>query len=179
MRNTADGFLVRLTRWAALSGGALLATYALLTAANPMPYFGAQDVLLVVALLLIAIAFLGLGVQARREGVPGAWWTAGAVLVALGVALVVLGAAANLFSEELPPLFVVPGVGCLAVGALLVGILVVRSGILSWYASTLLIVGALALPAFNDQNWQALYIVPFAVAWVVAGLALLLRGRSS
>jgi hypothetical protein len=46
------------------------------------------------------------------------------------------------------------------------------------YASPLLIVSAFALPGWNDQKWQVLFMVPFGVAWVVAGYALLRQQRS-
>jgi hypothetical protein len=191
MRKAIRSFGARWSGAAAVSGGTLLTAFALLAAAKPAGCIGTEQcairpqreygdlpVLLILAVLLIAAACVGLSLQARRVGVSGAWWRTGATLVALGVALLFLGMASNLVSGDLPPLFVTPGFICLAVGGLLVGILVVRSAILPRYASPLLIVGALALPWWNDQNWQVLFMVPFGVAWVVAGYALLRQQRS-
>jgi O-antigen ligase len=39
--------------------------------------------------------------------------------------------------------------------------------------AVLLIVGALALVGFNDVDWRVLFMIPFGLAWLLAGTALL------
>ena len=70
------------------------------------------------------------------------------------------------------PLFVLPGVLALVAGFLLLGVAVLRAGVVPRWAGGLLVVGALALLGFNDQNAQALLAIPFGLAWMAIGAAL-------
>jgi hypothetical protein len=81
------------------------------------------------------------------------------------------GWATNLFSEDLPPLLVLPGVVALGVGSPLVAVGVLRAGLLPRYVGVALSVGAVAVLGFNEQDWRVILVVPFALAWVVLGAA--------
>jgi len=78
------------------------------------------------------------------------------------------------FGGDFPlmPYFVIPGVLALIVGFLLVGIAILRAGVLPRWVAVLIIVGALAMLGFNEQTWRALMAIPFGVAWVAVGYAL-------
>ncbi len=63
------------------------------------------------------------------------------------------------------PAFIIPGFLAVIAGFLLLGVAVLGAG-------ALLIVGALAMLGFNDQNAQALLAIPFDLAWLGVGYAL-------
>jgi hypothetical protein len=72
----------------------------------------------------------------------------------------------------LMPLFVIPGVLALVVGFVLLGIAVLRAGVLPRWTAVFLVVGFLAMFGFNDQNAQALLAIPIGIAWVAVGYVL-------
>jgi hypothetical protein len=174
-----------------VAGGTLLTAFALYGATLPEGCVGAECdagqperdypagavALLFFSFALIALASLGLAAEARRAGTLGRVGRVGGVLVAVGFALYLTGLATNLFSEELPPLFVVPGILALGVGSLLVVAGVLRAGLLSRYVGVALGVGAVAVLAANEEDWRVILLVPFGLAWVVLGVTVL-RGRS-
>ena len=61
----------------------------------------------------------------------------------------------------------VAGVAVCVVASALMGLTVVRAG--SRWVGALLVAGSLALFAANDQDDRVLLLVPFALAWIVAG----------
>ncbi len=169
---------------AAAAGGLSLGGYVVLTAmrptgcigdrecaVRPMREGGPESILLLVGVLLVLVSCAGLAHRARQTNGRTSWWKGAAALVASGVVLLLTGWAANLVSQDLPPFLVGPGVLVLAVGTLLVGILGVRSAALPRHSTGLLIVAALALPGYNEQNWRVLLLFPFATAWVMVGRA--------
>ena len=67
---------------------------------------------------------------------------------------------------------VIPAGLALVVGFVLIGVAILRSGVLPRWAAGLLIVGTLALLGMNEQNTQVLMAIPFGVAWAVIGYVL-------
>jgi hypothetical protein len=60
----------------------------------------------------------------------------------------------------------------LVVGFVLLGIAVLRTGVLPRWAAVFLVVGSLAMLGFNDQNAQALLAIPNGIVWVAVGYVL-------
>ena len=114
--------------------------------------------------------------RARGAGRLGPAGRAGLAVGLAGGALLLAGGGAQalLFGGDLPsmPLFVLPGVLALVAGFLLLGVAILRAGVLPRWAGVLLALGALSLLGFNDQNGQALLAIPFGLAWVATGYAL-------
>jgi hypothetical protein len=185
------GFLERVGGPAAMLGGLLWAAGAVVTALKPegcvtsecdvpgrsMREGGAPDaVLFVAAVLLIGLGAGALGGRARRFGRFGRSGRLGLLVAGLGAGLVLAGllVQAVFFGGDFPymPLVLLPGVLSVAGGVALLGVAVLRSGVLPRWVGALLVLGALAMLAFNDQNAQALMAIPFGAAWVAAGYAL-------
>ena len=70
------------------------------------------------------------------------------------------------------PFFLAPGGLALIIGMLLLGVATLRAGVLPRWSAALLIIGAVAMLAFNDQNARALMAIPFGIAWMAVGYAL-------
>ena len=163
--------MVRMCGLAGISGGASTVVLAGLTASKPRGCTGDEravrttreaGVLDAVRFLLagsfVAAALAGLLARAWRTGRFGRSGRVGLVAVAAGMTL-------DVWNSGLVPAFIIPGFLAVIVGFLLLGVAVLGAG-------ALLIVGALAMLGFNDENWQALVAVPFGVAWVAVGYAL-------
>ena len=60
----------------------------------------------------------------------------------------------------------------LVIGFVLLGISVLRAGVLPRWAALLLIAGTLAMLGFNDQNALALLAIPNGIGWVAVGYVL-------
>ena len=137
---------------------------------------------LLASILLLAIEAVGLVRRARESGTLPPWARFGAVAAGVGLGLILLGlfTQALLFDGDSPymPYLVIPGLLALVVGLLLVGVGVLRTGILPRWASISLVVGAACMLAFNDQNDQAWFAVPFGISWIVVGVAMW-RSRST
>ncbi len=169
-------------------GGALFVVSALIIAsmprgcigeecaARPMRETGAAGALLTLALLLVVMGAAGLVIRARNAGRFGTLARTGIVVAAVGAALPVLGSLVQgiLFDGDYPymPYFVIPGVLALVVGFLLLGISVLRAGVLPRWAAALLMVGTLAMLGFNDQNALALMAIPNGIGWMAVGYVL-------
>ena len=181
----------RTIRWSGLSamlGGALFVVSAVVIASmprgcigdecasRPMRETGAAGALLTLALLLVVIGAAGLVIRARDAGRFGILAKTGIVVAALGAALPVVGSLVQgiLFEGAYPymPYFVIPGVLALVIGFVLVGISVLRAGVLPRWAAVLLIVGTLAMLGFNDQNALALLAISNGIGWVAVGYVL-------
>jgi hypothetical protein len=163
---------------AAAAGGTLLTAFALYGATLPEGCIGAECdagqperdypagavALLFFSLALVALASVGLAAEAKRSGTLGRVGRVGGALVVAGFALYLTGLATNLFSEDLPPLFVLPGVLALGVGSLLVAVGVLRAGLLPRYVGVVLGVGAVAALGFNEEDWRVILVAPFGLA---------------
>ena len=146
-------------------------------ASRPMRESGALDgILMLLSLVLFAAGVVGLVVLARRSGRFGKTGSAGVVVGAVGAALLVISGLiqALFFGGDFPlmPYFVVPGLLALVVGFLLVGITILRSGVLPRWVAVLVIVGALLMLGANEQTARVLLMIPFGVAWVAVGYVL-------
>jgi hypothetical protein len=125
------------------------------------------------ALLLIAAGAVSLVILARRTGRFGRLGWAGFIVIPVAIGLIIIGVVVlNTWDSPLVPVFVISGGLALAIGFLLIGLAVLRARVLPWWAGTLLVVGTLVMLGFNDQNWRALLVIPFGVAWVVVGYML-------
>ncbi len=146
-------------------------------ALRPMRETGAlEGILMLLSLLLFVAGAAGLLVLARRLGRFGRMGNAALIIGAVGVALLVVAGLiqALFFGGNFPlmPYFVIPGVLALIVGFVLLGIAVLRAGMLPRWVAVLFIVGALAMLGFNEQTWRTLMAIPFGVAWVAVGYVL-------
>jgi hypothetical protein len=142
-----------------------------------MREFGTLDgVLALLAVLLLTVGVAGLVTHARHAGRFGRLGSIGLATGAVGAALLVIGGLIQaVFSGgdfPLMPFFVLPGMLALVVGFLLLGLALLWARVLPRWAAALLVVGALAMLGFNDQNWQALMAIPFGIAWVAVGHSL-------
>jgi hypothetical protein len=167
--------LGRLSAAAAIIGGALWIVYAVLAAGKPPGCAGDECLLqshrdlggleaLVIAgglLLLFAVAQLA----ARVRGVSAA-------AVAAGVAAILAGIATGNWYVF------VAGVAACVVGSAVLGIALIRAGAAPAWVGALLVAGSLALFAANDQDDRVLFVIPFALAWMVAGAYGLRRPRT-
>ncbi len=135
-----------------------------------------EGILMLLSLLLFVAGAAGLLVLAQRLGRVGRMGKAGIVIGAVGVAvLVVAGLIQALFFDgdfPLMPYFVIPGVLALIVGFVLLGIAILRAGVLPRWVAVLIIVGALAMLGANEQTARVLLMIPFGVAWVAVGYVL-------
>ena len=139
------------------------------------------------ALLFVgAVVFIGIGVaalviKARHAGRFGSLGRIGLYLAALGLALLVAGLLiqALFFAGDFPymPLVVLPGGLALLVGLLMVGIVILRADILPRWSAVLLVLGTLAMLGLNDQDARVLLAIPFGIAWMGVGYALLVQSR--
>ncbi len=176
--------LIRLCGLAAMLGGALLVLGAVITAAmprgciaeecavRPMRDTSGLAPISILSALLVAAGLAGMVVLVRHAGRFGRLGRASLIVIAIGAALLVIGTVLNAWDSSLVPAFIIPGILVLISGVLLLAIAVLRSRVLPRWAAVLLIVGALAMLGFNDQNWQALMAIPFGIAWVGVGYAL-------
>ncbi len=179
-------------RWgglAAMVGGALWIVGTLIHASKPrgciaeecafrnMRESGALDgILTLLSVVLLAVGAVGLVTLVRRYGRFGMGGKAGVLIGAAGAALLAIAtlAQAIFFSGDfaLMPYLVVPGLLALVVGFLLLGIAILRAGVLPRWVAALVIVGALFMLGTNEQTARVLLTIPFGVAWVAVGYAL-------
>ncbi len=178
--------LVRWSGLAAMLGGVLWVIGAIIHASKPrgciaeecvfrpMRETGVLDGLLMfLSLLLFAVGVVGLVVLVRSVGRFGKVGKTGIIFCAVGAALLVVASLIQglFFGGDFPlmPYFVIPGVLALIVGFLLLGVAILRSGVLPRWAAAVLIVGALAMLGFNEQTAWVLMSIPLGVAWIVVG----------
>jgi len=144
---------------------------------RPMRESGALDgILTLLSLLLFAVGVMGLVILARSAGRFGKMGKAGVVIGAAGVALLVISGLIQgiVFGGDFPlmPYFVIPGLLALVVGLVLLGVAILRSRVLPRWAAALLIIGALAMLAANEQTARVLLTIPLGVAWIAVGYVL-------
>jgi hypothetical protein len=131
--------------------------------------------LFVVAGLMLALSGIGLLVlahQRRRLGRLGALAGTAAALGLLLLAAAALVSAVDNDWNGMPGL-VIPGIVLLAVGLVLVAAVVLRARVVTTWMGALLLGTAVLLPFANEQTSRILLAVPFGVAWLTLGLALL------
>ena len=139
--------------------------------------------LFIVAFILIIAAGLGLLIHIQRRGRLGRLGVAGACSGVVGLAF--LGAAAfvpdTIFGPGIDPrpLFVIPGIVLAVVGAVLVAVVVIRSGVLPSWAGFSLLIGAGMLLLANEQTAAILFAVPFGIALLLVGAALWRGSRNA
>lgn len=177
---------------AAILGGALWMVGTVLHALEPRGCVGADcatrpmrdssalvAVLAVCAAVLIMVGVAGLVRLAQDSGRLGRSGRLGVRVGVAGlVALLTVGMAQPVLfggNFHLMPYFVLPGMGAVVVGFLLVGIAIVRAGVLPRWAGVLLVLGSLALVGANEQTELVLLMLPFGLAWAAAGYAMTRR----
>ena len=185
----SSSYFVRWCGLAAMLGGALWVIGTVVHASKPRGCIAEEcafrpmretgvleGILMLFSLVLFVAGMAGLVVLARRSGRFGKMGSAGVVIGAVGVALVVIAGLiqALFFGGDFPlmPYFVLPGVLALMAGFVLLGVAVLLSGVLPRWAALLLILGALAMLGFNEQTAQTLMAIPLGVAWAAVGYVL-------
>jgi hypothetical protein len=170
---------------AAIIGGILWVVAAIATASKPRGCIADEcayrtmretgvlvPILTLAAVALIAVGLAGLVVRAVRSGSFGRLGRSGLVTILAGAALAAAGTVMNAWNPSLVPAFIIPGVLAIIVGFVLLGIAVLTARVLPRWAAAALILGSLCMLAFNDQNAQVLFGIPFGIAWIVTGYAL-------
>jgi hypothetical protein len=129
--------------------------------------------LLLLAMLLLVVGVVGLVIRAREANRFGRLGKIGMAASAAGVAALIISSLvqAIFFAGDFPlmPYVFVPGGLALVVGLLLLGLAILRAGVLPRWVVALLIVGTLVMLGFNDQNARVLLAIPFGMAWVAMG----------
>jgi hypothetical protein len=144
---------------------------------------GALEALLFVgAVALIGTGVAALVIEARRADRFGKLGRIGLLCAVLGLGVLVSGflIQALFFAGDFPymPLVVLPGGLAMLVGLLILGVVILRADILPRWSAVLLVLGTLAMLGFNDQDSRVLLAIPFGVAWMGVGYALLVQSRA-
>ncbi len=184
----------RIIQWSGpllMLGGALWVAWAIVHALQPMgcvadacalPGRSMREgsplgsALQIAAVLALAVGVWGLVRRARALGSFDRLGSVGLVASASGVVIVVIaGLVQAIFYNGdfwAMPYFVIPAALALVVGFVLLGVAILRSGVLPRWAAALLIIGTLTMLGMNEQNTQVLLAIPFGVAWAVIGYVL-------
>ena len=140
---------------------------------------GADGLLLAAGLLLLVVSVLVLTLALRARGQLGRAGRAAGWALLTSVVLLAAGWVVNQVSpdtgEWATPFFVVPAFLAIVVGMLAVAVAVVRARVLPVWSIALLVASLVVLLFFNDENGRVLLAVPFALAWVAAGVVLIDR----
>ena len=188
-----DSRLARVAGASAVLGGAAWSAAAVIHASQPRGCVGDEcdslpmrdattstAVLLAVAALMMVVCGIGLLLLVRRQRDLGRSGVVGAAACALGLTSLATGTGLSAVWDgdfTWMPAFVVPGVAALVAGIALVAWTVLRSGVVPAWAGIGLLVGAALLLGANEQTASVLLAVPFGVAWLAAGVTLLLPSR--
>jgi len=152
-------------------------------AIRPMRETGVFEIFFLLALPLILVGMTGLALRARRTGRFGALGWAGVISVSSGAVMLIIAIVAQtvFFGNDfsLMPFFVISGAFALLAGFSLVGISVLRAGVLPRWVSALLVASTIAMFGFNQENARVLIGIPFAVAWMAVGYILWSGGRDA
>jgi hypothetical protein len=139
--------------------------------------------LFILAAIMIIAAGIGLLIHIQRRGRLGRLGVAGVYSCVVGIALLVTGrlVTATIFGPDFDaiPVFVIPGIVLVAVGAVLVAVVVIRSRVLPRWAGFSLLIGAGMLLLANEQTAAVLFAVPFGIAWLLVGAALWRGSRNA
>lgn len=176
-------------RWAgasAMLGGALWVVGAFLHSLEPTGCIGLEcdtramrNTTGIVALagfaasVLLMVGVVGLMLLAWRSGHYTKLATTGMILVAIGLVTMLTAGLiqALFFSGDFPgmPYIVIPALLGLVVGLLLIGIFILRSGVLPRWLGIFFIVASGALVAGNEQTAAVLLFIPVGLAMMAAG----------
>ena len=184
----------RVVQWSGpllMLGGALWAAWAIVQALQPMGCVADEcalpgrsmregsplgSALLIAAVLALAAGVFGLVRHARALGRFGRIGRVGLAASGTGVVTVIIASLVQsiFFNNDFwaMPYFVIPAALALVIGCVLLGVAILRSGVLPRWAAALVIIGALALLGMNEQNTQVLLAIPFGIAWVAVGYVL-------
>jgi hypothetical protein len=121
-----------------------------------------------VAFLLALLALLG---RSHNLG-----WTgiAGLVCCVLGLGGLALATLPQVRDQWRP----LPMMVAIAVGLALLAWTVLRSGLIPTWAAIAMLIGFLLLGGVSEQTSRVLLALPFGMAWVVIGIALIQRSRT-
>jgi hypothetical protein len=176
-------------RWAgaaAMLGGVLCVLAAILHNLEPVGCIGMDcettalrsatgfvPVAAAAASLLILVGVAGLALLAQRSGQHLKLANAGLVAAAVGFILLFTGGLiqAAFFAGDFPgmPYFVIPGLLAVIAGFLMIGMVILRSGVLPRWLGIFFVVSTAALLAANEQTPAVLLAIPFGLAMVAAG----------
>ncbi|MCO4261442.1 hypothetical protein NG697_00515 [Pseudarthrobacter sp. MDT3-26] len=110
---------------------------------------------------------------ARRSGQYLKLANAGLITAAVGFILLFTGALIQtaFFAGNFPgmPYFVIPGLLAIIAGLLMIGVFILRSGVLPRWLGIFFVVSTVALLAANEQTPAVLLAIPFGLAMVAAG----------
>ncbi len=184
----------RVVQWSGpllMLGGALWAAWAIVHALQPMGCVADEcdlpgrslregsplgSALQIAAVLALVAGVFGLVRHVRALGRFGRIGRVGLVVSGTGVVTVIIASLVQsiFFNNDFwaMPYFVIPAALALVIGCVLLGVAILRSGVLPRWAAALVIIGALALLGMNEQNTQVLLAIPFGVAWVAVGYVL-------
>ena len=131
------------------------------------------SILQIAAVLALAVGVWGLMRRARTMGGFGRLGSIGLIASAGGVVTVVIaGLVQAIFYNGdfwAMPYFVIPAALALVAGFVLLGVAILRSGVLPRWVAALLIIATLAMLGMNEQNTWVLMAIPFGVTWAVIG----------
>ncbi len=184
----------RVIRWSGpllMLGGALWVAWAIVHALQPMGCVGDEcdlpgrsmregsplgSGLQIAAVLALAAGVWGLVRRARAMAGFGRLGSAGLIASAAGVVTVVIASLvqAIVYNGDFwaMPYFVIPAALALVAGFVLLGVALLRSGVLPRWVAALLIIATLAMLGMNEQNTWVLMAIPFGVTWAVIGYVL-------
>jgi hypothetical protein len=121
-----------------------------------------------VAFLVALLALLG------RSGNLGWTGIAGLVLCVLGLGGLALATLPQVRDQWRP----LPMMVAIAVGLALLAWTVLRSGLMPTWAAVALLIGFLLLGGVSEQTARVLLALPFGMAWLVTGIAMIQRSRT-
>ncbi len=134
------------------------------------------SVLQVGAAVALAAGIFGLVSYVRSVGRFGRIGSLGLVASAAGIVTVIAASLVQslVYNNDFwaMPYFVIPAALALVIGCVLLGVAILRSGVLPRWVAALLIIGTLAMLGMNEQNTLVLMAIPFGVAWAVIGYIL-------
>ena len=186
--------LLRATGIAAMLGGGFCVLAAILHSMQPSGCIGLEcetramrsttplvSALGAAATVFIIVGMAGLLVMARRFGRHTRLANAGLITATAGFAILLLGVLiqAVFFSGDLPwmPFIVIPGVIGVIAGFVMIGIFILRSGLLPRWLGVFLVVSAVLLLAANEQTAAVLFAIPFGLAVTTVGFFMWTNGE--
>lgn len=135
------------------------------------------------AAVLVLTGVAGMTLLARQTGQHRRLANTGMVMTAAGFIVLLAGQLIQLaiFRGDFPgmPFFVIPGLLAVIAGLLLMGIFILRSGVLPRWLGTFFVVSTVALLAANEQTPAVLLAIPFGLAMVAAGYLMWARGNQA
>ena len=132
------------------------------------------------ASLFILVGIAGMALLARRSGQHRKLAKAGLVTAAVGFILLLTGAVIQtaFFAGDFSgmPYFVIPGLLAVVAGFLMIGVIILRSGVFPRWLGIFFVVSTVALLAANEQTPAVLLAIPFGLAMVAAGYYMVAGG---